>query len=312
MHKFAAYIKDMLALQTHRLAHRFTKENWAVQDLDLNIPASSIYCFLGPNGAGKTTTLRLLLGLIQPTGGQISFFPNAPAANRPALMQRIGACIEVPSLYHHLNAEQNLKIYATIYATPRERIEEVLRIVDLMHAKAKKVSHYSLGMKQRLSIAIALLHRPELVILDEPTNGLDPQGIVEIRQTITHLNKSEGITFLISSHLLAEVEKLATHVGIIHQGSLRFEGSMSELYAASAHHARWIIRTDNDDLARAFILQHFELTSVDANSLCYADGDADLGLRINRMLHQNNIGVYEIAQRQHDLESHFLRLIQNS
>lgn len=301
----------MLALQTELLSHRFSKAHWAVRDLNLHVPQQSIYCFLGPNGAGKTTTLRLLLGLIQPTGGQIAFFPNAPAANRSALMRRIGACIEVPSLYHHLNAEENLKIYAVIYATPRERIDQVLRIVDLTDAKTKKVDAFSLGMKQRLSIAIALLHRPEMVILDEPTNGLDPQGIVEMRQTITQLNRSEGITFIISSHLLSEVEKLATHVGVIHQGQLRFEGSMDELYADSAHHARWMLRTENDAIAKELIQRHLQLVSVNSNALCYANGDQDLGLRINRLLHQHNIGVYEIAQHQHDLESHFLRLIQN-
>ncbi len=302
----------MLALQTHQLAHRFTKEHWAVQHVNLHVPAQSIYCFLGPNGAGKTTTLRLLLGLIQPSMGQISFFPNSPSAHRTDLMRRIGACIEIPSLYHHLNAEENLKIYSIIYSTPRQRIDEVLRIVDLLDAKTKKISQFSLGMKQRLSIAIALLHRPELVILDEPTNGLDPQGIVEMRQTITHLNQSEGITFLISSHLLSEVEKLATHIGVIHLGHLRFEGSMADLQAASAHHARWVIRTDNDAAARAIIREHFQLLPENEHDLCYAHPDTELGLHINRVLHLNEIGVYEIAQHHHDLESHFLRLIQNA
>jgi ABC-type multidrug transport system ATPase subunit len=301
----------MFAIQTHHLTCRYSKEIVAVNSLCLGVPEQSIYCFLGPNGAGKTTTLRLLLGLIAPTTGDVAFFPHRPAVGRIEQLKRIGACIETPSLYHHLTAAQNLGIYAKIYQTHQRRIDEVLALVDLMPAKNKKVAAFSLGMKQRLSIAIALLHQPELVILDEPTNGLDPQGIVEIRNTIIQLNRQQGITFLISSHLLAEVEKLATHVGIIHHGTLRFEGSMAQLQAASLREAQWVVRTTNDQHAQELLRSCMQLESMDDHALRYPHQQDDLGLHICRVLHEHSIGVYEITRVNHDLESHFLQLIQN-
>ena len=301
----------MYTLQTEQLTHRFGNGQLAVDHIDLQVPAESIYCFLGPNGAGKTTTLRLLLGLIKPTTGKINFFPSQPSPHRVALMQRIGACIEVPSLYHHLTALQDLSIYAKAYQTSKPRIDDVLRLLGLTDAKNKKVAQFSLGMKQRLSIAIALLHQPQLVILDEPTNGLDPQGIAEIRATIIELNKKEGITFLISSHLLTEVEKLATHVGIIHQGKMKFQGTMSELYQASSKEAKLILSTDNDEAARQLIAAHFHLNPTTSEALIYAAIDASLSLKINRMLHDHHVGVFQLQWKDNDLETHFLRLIQN-
>ena len=304
-------MQTMYSIQTEQLTHRFGNGHLAVDQLNLRVPAQSIYCFLGPNGAGKTTTLRLLLGLIETTAGSIQFFPHRPAKDRASLMQRIGACIEVPSLYHHLSALQNLSIFATAYSCKKNRIDDVLHLLDLTTAKDKKVAQYSLGMKQRLSIAIALLHQPELVILDEPTNGLDPQGIAEIRSTITALNKKEKITFLISSHLLAEVEKLATHVGIIHQGKMQFQGTMSELYAASSTHAKLLITTSQNEQARQLIATHFNLISLEQSDLVYTTSDPEISLHINRMLHEHHIGVSQLQWKDNDLETHFLRLIQN-
>ena len=301
----------MYTLQTKQLSHRFGNGQMAVDHINLQVPDQSIYCFLGPNGAGKTTTLRLLLGLIKPTAGTINFFPNHPSPNRVALMQRIGACIEVPSLFHHLTAVQNVAIYAKAYRTPKSRMDEVLQLLGLADAKNKKVSQFSLGMKQRLSIAIALLHQPELVILDEPTNGLDPQGIAEIRSTIIELNKNQKITFLISSHLLSEVEKLATHVGIIHKGQMKFQGTMTELYQASSKAAKLIFSTDNDDAAMQLIAMHFDMQPIASGALIYSSIDQSLSLKINRMLHDHRIGVSQLQWQDNDLETHFLRLIQN-
>jgi len=301
----------MYTLQTKQLSHRFGNGQMAVDHINLQVPDQSIYCFLGPNGAGKTTTLRLLLGLIKPTAGTINFFPNHPSPNRVALMQRIGACIEVPSLFHHLTAVQNVAIYAKTYRTPKSRMDEVLQLLGLADAKNKKVSQFSLGMKQRLSIAIALLHQPELVILDEPTNGLDPQGIAEIRSTIIELNKNEKITFLISSHLLSEVEKLATHVGIIHKGQMKFQGTMTELYQASSKAAKLILSTDNDEAAMQLIATHFDMQPIASGALIYSSIDQSLSLKINRMLHDHRIGVSQLQWQDNDLETHFLRLIQN-
>lgn len=301
----------MYTLQTKQLSHRFGNGQMAVDHINLQVPDQSIYCFLGPNGAGKTTTLRLLLGLIKPTAGAINFFPNHPSPNRVALMQRIGACIEVPSLFHHLTAAQNVAIYTKAYRTPKSRMDEVLQLLRLADAKNKKVSQFSLGMKQRLSIAIALLHQPELVILDEPTNGLDPQGIAEIRSTIIELNKNQKITFLISSHLLSEVEKLATHVGIIHKGQMKFQGTMTELYQASSKAAKLILSTDNDDAAMQLISTHFDMQPIASGALIYSSIDQSLSLKINRMLHDHRIGVSQLLWQDNDLETHFLRLIQN-
>jgi ABC-2 type transport system ATP-binding protein len=301
----------MYTLQTKQLSHRFGNGQMAVDHINLQVPDQSIYCFLGPNGAGKTTTLRLLLGLIKPTAGTINFFPNHPSPNRVALMQRIGACIEVPSLFHHLTAVQNVAIYTKAYRTPKSRMDEVLHLLGLADAKNKKVSQFSLGMKQRLSIAIALLHQPELVILDEPTNGLDPQGIAEIRSTIIELNKNEKITFLISSHLLSEVEKLATHVGIIHKGQMKFQGTMTELYQASSKAAKLILSTDNDEAAMQLIATHFDMQPIASGALIYSSIDQSLSLKINRMLHDHRIGVSQLQWQDNDLETHFLRLIQN-
>jgi ABC-2 type transport system ATP-binding protein len=226
-------------------------------------------------------------------------------------MQRIGACIEVPSLFHHLTAVQNVAIYTKAYRTPKSRMDEVLQLLGLADAKNKKVSQFSLGMKQRLSIAIALLHQPELVILDEPTNGLDPQGIAEIRSTIIELNKNQKITFLISSHLLSEVEKLATHVGIIHKGQMKFQGTMTELYQASSKAAKLILSTDNDDAAMQLIAMHFDMQPIASGALIYSSIDQSLSLKINRMLHDHRIGVSQLQWQDNDLETHFLRLIQN-
>jgi len=205
------------------LTHRFGYQT-ALDNISLSIPKASIYGFLGANGAGKTTTLRLLLGLIKKQKGKITLFENDLMANRISMLKKIGSLIEQPSLYSHLSGKENLHVFGLAYPCSRKRIDEVIKTVGLTMAADKKVKAYSLGMKQRLAIAIALLHDPELLILDEPTNGLDPNGIIDVRNLIKKLN-SEGRTIIVSSHLLSEVEKVATHVGIIHNGKIVFEGT---------------------------------------------------------------------------------------
>jgi len=205
------------------LTHRFGHQT-ALDNISLAIPKGSIYGFLGANGAGKTTTLRLLLGLIKKQKGKITLFENDLMVNRISMLKKIGSLIEQPSLYSHLSGKENLHVFGLAYPYSRKRIDEVIKTVGLTVAADKKVKAYSLGMKQRLAIAIALLHDPELLILDEPTNGLDPNGIIDVRNLIKKLN-SEGKTIIISSHLLSEVEKVATHVGIIHNGKIVFEGT---------------------------------------------------------------------------------------
>jgi len=201
-----------------------------VKNLSLHVPKASIYGFLGPNGAGKTTTLKLLLGLINPDKGSVFLFgEKINEENRLQLLRHTGSLIEGPSYYGHLTGLENLQIIAKLKGTPSGEIYKVLETVRLTSQKDKKVKHYSLGMKQRLGIAMALLGNPEVLILDEPTNGLDPAGIQEIRELIRELARTRHMTIIISSHILSEIEQIADHVGIIYHGELIFQGSLPEL-----------------------------------------------------------------------------------
>lgn len=201
-----------------------------VQNINLRIPEGCVYGFLGPNGAGKTTTLKLLLGLLKPTEGSITFWgQKMTEKNRLSLLSHTGSLIENPSYYGHLTGLENLQIIAKLKKAPAEEIEKVLQTVRLYEQKDKKVKQYSLGMKQRLGIAMALLGNPRLLILDEPTNGLDPAGIQEMREFIKNLPTTHQMTVIVSSHLLGEMEQMADMVGIINHGSLVFQGSMASL-----------------------------------------------------------------------------------
>lgn len=217
-----------MVIQTHHLSRRFGQK-YSVHQLNLQIPKGEVYGFLGPNGAGKTTTIRMLLSLIKPTEGKIELFGKDLHRYRKQLMKRVGSLVESPSYYAHLSGYQNLKMLSILLHVPSKRIDEVLELVRLTEAAHDPVKEYSLGMKQRLGIASAILHQPELLILDEPTNGLDPAGIKEIRQLIIDMPKRYNMTVLVSSHLLSEVEQMATHVGIISKGKLLFQGDMEEL-----------------------------------------------------------------------------------
>ena len=207
-------------------------EQMRVNKLDLAIPEGCVYGFLGPNGAGKTTTLKLLLGLLKPTDGTITFFgQKMTEQNRLSILRHTGSLIESPSYYGHLTGLENLQIMAKLKKVPAAEIEKVLRTVRLYEQKDKKVKQYSLGMKQRLGIAMALLGNPRVLILDEPTNGLDPAGIQEMREFIKDLPTTHQMTVIVSSHLLSEVEQMADMVGIIHHGELVFQGTMATLEA---------------------------------------------------------------------------------
>jgi ABC-2 type transport system ATP-binding protein len=194
------------------------------------VPRGSIFGFLGPNGAGKTTTLRLALGLLKKQQGEISLFGKPFHEDRLGILGRVGSLIESPSLYPQLTAAENLEVLRKVYRCPPRRIAEVLQLTGLEGTGKKKAGRFSLGMKQRLGIAIALLNEPALLVLDEPTNGLDPEGIVEMRHLLSSLN-AQGTTILISSHLLGEMEKLISHAAIIHQGKLLFQGTLADLRA---------------------------------------------------------------------------------
>ncbi len=201
-----------------------------VKDLHLSVPKGCVYGFLGPNGAGKTTTMKLLLGLIHPTEGEIKILgETVTPKNRLALNRHTGSLIESPAFYGHLTGQENMEIIAKYKGVPKGLIPQVLQIVGIYSRKDQKVKQYSLGMKQRLGLAMALLGRPEILILDEPTNGLDPAGISEIRELIKQMPDRFQTTVFVSSHLLSEVEQIADVVGIIHKGEMIYQGPLCEL-----------------------------------------------------------------------------------
>nr|WP_172998952.1 ATP-binding cassette domain-containing protein [Kroppenstedtia eburnea] len=220
-------------VQTEKLTRRFG-DKISVNQVDLQVPPGSIYGFLGPNGAGKTTTLKLLLGLLRPTAGSIRIFGERMPEERISVLRQVGSLVESPSYYGHLSGFKNLKIAADLLDLPPQSVKETLELVRLSQDAHRPVKEYSLGMKQRLGIAIALIHKPRLLILDEPTNGLDPAGIQEIRNLIKELPTLYGSTVLVSSHLLTEVEQVATHVGIINQGQLIFQDEIDVLRQQSS------------------------------------------------------------------------------
>ncbi|WP_297417456.1 lantibiotic protection ABC transporter ATP-binding protein [Clostridium sp.] len=210
-------------IETDKLTKRFGKQI-AVNNISLKVKQNVIYGLLGPNGAGKSTTLKLITGLLHPTSGQIIF--NGEKWSRKKL-EDIGALIETPALYGNLTAKENLEVYIKLLNLPKSRIDEVLEIVDLKNTNKKKASQFSLGMKQRLGIAIALLNHPKLLILDEPTNGLDPIGIQELRNLIKSFPR-RGITVILSSHILSEVEQVADYIGIISDGKLGYQDKIEK------------------------------------------------------------------------------------
>src|SRR6185295_8018037 len=215
-------------IETCGLTRRFGAQP-AVEDLNLLVPAAGVYGFLGPNGAGKTTAIRMLLGLIRPNTGEVRLFGQSLNGNHRSLMRRVGALVEAPSLYPHLTGRENLEVTRCLLGSDRNLVELALATVKLTKDADRRVREYSLGMRQRLGLALALLNNPDLLILDEPTNGLDPAGIHEMRDLIRRLPDEFGVTVFLSSHLLSEVEQIASHIGIIHESKLLFQGTLAEL-----------------------------------------------------------------------------------
>ncbi len=289
---------------TTGLTYSFRKGSKTLDNINLVVPKGSIYGFLGPNGAGKTTTLRLLLGLLKNQQGKLEVFGQEFSSNRLGILKRLGSLIEQPSLYLHLTARENLEIYRLIFHADKSRIEEVLKLVGLDYTGKKRVKQFSLGMKQRLSIAIALLHQPELLILDEPTNGLDPNGIIETRELIKKLNREHGTTVIVSSHILNEVERMATHVGIIHKGKMLFQGPLQELQQMKTSQTSLEIET-SDNIKAAQVLQAYEIRGLNGK-LVLPFENREQTATINKVLVQNGLDVYALHPQQNDLEQLFL------
>ncbi|TDW99163.1 ABC transporter ATP-binding protein [Dinghuibacter silviterrae] len=295
-------------LETKGLTHHFGKQPILTR-LDLRVPPGSIFGFLGPNGAGKTTTLRLILGLLRKQEGTVLFSGRELSGHRVDVLSKVGTLIEQPSLYAHLSGTENLQIYRRIYGASAARVGEVLELVGLAgDAARKKAGRYSLGMKQRLAIAIALLPRPELLILDEPTNGLDPGGIVEMRELLQRLNRDMGVTVLVSSHLLAEVEKLVTHVGIINRGRLVFQGTLEGLKMLQNGPAGWMIETEDPRLGLGLLTPHFNASVSGERGLVLNITTREEAAAANRLLVQAGLPVYQLYQQQNNLETLFMEL----
>lgn len=283
------------------------KQGYRVRDLDLAVPAGSIYGFLGPNGAGKTTTLKMLLGLVRPNCGEIHMFGSPVSAkNRLQVLGQVGSLIESPSYYGHLTGAENLRIVQTLKGVPARHINEVLRIVRLVSQRDKRVSQYSLGMKQRLGLACALLGYPKLLILDEPTNGLDPAGIQEMRELICSLPERYGMTVLMSSHLLSEIDQMATHAGVIREGQLVFQGEMGSLHEYSRHSIA--LRTLNNPLAADVLKRSGIPSRVSEDYLLLPKVEDSFVARCVGLLVGQGIGITRLEERKMSLEQIFLEL----
>lgn len=299
-----------IVVKTTHLNFSFRNGVKTLQDVNLEVPQGSVYGFLGPNGAGKTTTLRLLLGLLKNQEGKLELFGQQFSSHRLDILRRLGSLIEQPSLYLHLSAKENLEIYQLVYKTSKKRIDEVLKLVGLAETGRKKARQFSLGMRQRLSIAIALLHQPELLILDEPTNGLDPNGIIETRELIKKLNKEYNTTVIVSSHILNEVEKMATHVGIIHKGRMLFQGPLRELQQMKTRQSMLEIETNDNARAMALLSPQYNVQQNE-NLLVLPYGDKQQTAGINQLLVKEGLDVYAIHPRQSDLEQLFIDITSN-
>ena len=294
------------AISTSGLTRRFGALT-AVDQVDLRVPRGSVYGFLGPNGAGKTTTIRMLLGLIRAHGGEVILLGRLLRRNRRTLLGQVGALVEAPSLYRHLTGRENLELTRRLTGCQRERIDAVLQTMQLVDAADRKVSGYSSGMRQRLGLALALLCEPSLLVLDEPTNGLDPAGIREMREFVQRLPEEHGVTVFLSSHLLGEVEQVATHIGIIDHGRLLFQGSADELHAELGE--RVTIAVDRPAEALQVL--------GEAGWHAHRNGGEELYLEVNSrsdaamlngLLVQKGLNVYRLDVAQATLEDTFLNL----
>ncbi|WP_106766267.1 ABC transporter ATP-binding protein [Paenibacillus faecalis] len=281
----------------------------AVNRMNMSISKGEIYGFLGQNGAGKTTAIRMMLGLVKPTSGEVEMFGEKITKNSFRAFERVGAIIETPGSYKNLTAYENLDIHRRLMGiSSKSSIEETLELVGLLEVRNRKVSKFSLGMKQRLGLARALLHQPDFLILDEPTNGLDPQGIKDIRHLLLDLAKHRDITILVSSHILNEIEQLATKIGIIHQGQLLEEMNMEQLRQKNRH---FLEVTVSNDQHAAFILQENlgieDYIIIESGKIRIYER-MDESMMINRTLVENCVDVAELVFHKGNLEEYFLDL----
>jgi ABC-2 type transport system ATP-binding protein len=291
------------AIETTELTRRF-KRHLAVDAVSMTVPEQAVYGFLGRNGAGKTTTLKMLLGLIRPSGGTARICGVDVGGDRLGAARKVGALLEAHGFYGNLSGRENLDLTRCLVGLPRTEIDRVLEVVEMSEHAGRRVSDYSLGMRQRLGLARAMLGAPPVLILDEPTNGLDPDGIADMRRFLGELPARTGATVLLSSHLLGEIEQTATHVGIIHQGRLVLEGELARLKAELAPE----IAVETDDPARAAELAASRGFTVARStdrvvaSLKPGEDARAAAAALNRALVEADIAVFAIGPRARTLE----------
>ncbi|HJS53953.1 MAG TPA: ABC transporter ATP-binding protein [Chitinophagaceae bacterium] len=299
------------AIETSALNYMFRYGKKVVNDVSLKVPEGSIFGFLGPNGAGKTTTIRLLTGMLENDKDNIFIRGKSLQRNLPGIFEGIGSLIETPSLYLHLNARDNLRVITRLRNMNENRVDEVLQIVGLFNDRKRKVKEYSLGMKQRLGVAMALLPDPSLLILDEPANGLDPAGIIEIREMLKRLNREHGKTIFVSSHLLNEVEKTCTHVGIIHKGLMQFQGTMADLQDSAGHSKFVTIKVDDTSRWKSFVTEKYPLaTALASNEFVLPVENSDDVTSITRELVMQGVPVKGVRTNE-GLEEWFIKMTSN-
>jgi lantibiotic transport system ATP-binding protein len=294
-------------LATKRLSFAYGRAA-AVTDVDLTLHRGEVFGFVGPNGAGKTTTIKLLLGLLTPTRGDIRAFGHSMTEHRADVLRRIGALVEAPAVYGHLTADENLAIQRLAHGVPAERVPAVLALVGLQDTRGKKVRHFSLGMTQRLGIAMALLHEPELLVLDEPANGLDPEGIQDLRRLLKRLAGEQQMTVFVSSHILAELEQTATRIAVITGGRLRYQGSIDALKASQR--GRLLVTVDRQDDARAVVERlGLRADTRGTDALAVDAQDREQAAAITTALVGAGLRVYQVVVEQPNLEDVFLDLV---
>jgi ABC-2 type transport system ATP-binding protein len=289
-------------VETHSLTKRYGSGVLAVDSVDMSVRRGEVYGFLGPNGAGKTTTLRMLVGLIRPTSGTVTVVGHAPGD--PAGLAKIGSLIEGPGFYPYLSGRENLRVVADLVGVSHEHVEEILDLVDLGSRAGRKFSTYSTGMKQRVGVAAALLKDPELVILDEPSNGLDPQGMAEMRKLIKDISHSDR-TVLISSHLLGEVEQICDRVGVISNGRLVTQSTVQELVGEKGV----LVKAQPVEQAQDVLTRMFGPEAVSRqNGSIHLKIKPENSIEINRQLMNAGVGVSELRPYERSLEDVFFQL----
>ena len=284
------------------------KGNVVVNDVNIHVPKGAIYGFVGPNGAGKSTVMKMILNLIQPEAGEVQLFGEKVIDQSYEVFKRVGSIIENPYFYEKMTARQNLELHCDYMGFPnKERIDEVLQMVDLQNVEGKQIRHYSLGMKQRLAIARAILAKPEFLILDEPINALDPEGIREMRNLFQRLNQEDGTTIFISSHILSEVDLIADTIGIIQHGNLLAELPIEEIHK---HQTEYISLQVDDVAHAATLLEQMGITNfsiLDKEFIRIYDSNIS-GKVLSKALIESGVGLESLGRKQDTLEDYFFQL----